>query len=101
MKGKAQSNAGSNFPLLTKFNPSPPLMVIRCSTMVALTAEDLAISITCTKHFHQALWLVETADHSKLRVTIRRRTSRILAFQRFCLSAHCLVYDGRLWCLTD
>ncbi|GME25191.1 hypothetical protein GTA08_BOTSDO06172 [Neofusicoccum parvum] len=42
--------------------------------MASFSPEDKAIRITCTKQFHQVLWLPETADHPKLKVTYSTTT---------------------------
>ncbi|KAK9236843.1 hypothetical protein V1525DRAFT_389108 [Lipomyces kononenkoae] len=43
--------------------------------MTSFSPEDQAIRIICTKHFHRALWLSETANHSKLKVTYSTTTN--------------------------
>ena len=43
--------------------------------MTSFSSEEEAIRTICTKHFHQALWLPETANHSKLRVTYSTTTN--------------------------
>lgn len=43
--------------------------------MMPFSLEDHAISIICKKHFHQALWLPGTANHSKLKVTYSTTTN--------------------------
>ncbi|KAF2866832.1 hypothetical protein BDV95DRAFT_199452 [Massariosphaeria phaeospora] len=40
-----------------------------------LSSEDRAIRMVCAKHFHQALWLPETTDHPKLKVTYSTTTN--------------------------
>ncbi|KAF2147799.1 hypothetical protein K461DRAFT_248700, partial [Myriangium duriaei CBS 260.36] len=42
---------------------------------MSLSPEDRAIRAICTKNFHQALWLPETADHPKLKVTYSTTTN--------------------------
>lgn len=37
--------------------------------IMANAREEQAIQTLCAKHLHRALWLPETADHPKLRVT--------------------------------
>jgi len=43
--------------------------------MPSSLAEDQAIRAVCANHLHQVLWLPETADHPKLRVTYSTTTN--------------------------
>ncbi|TKA67243.1 hypothetical protein B0A49_12378 [Cryomyces minteri] len=43
--------------------------------MTSSSPKDQAIRAICTKHFHQALWLPGTANHSKLKVTYSTTTN--------------------------
>lgn len=43
--------------------------------MASSTPEDRAIRKICSKNFHQALWLPQTADHAELRVTYSTTTN--------------------------
>jgi len=43
--------------------------------MMSLSPEDQAIRTTCTKQIHQALWLQETANHQRLKVTYSTTTN--------------------------
>ncbi|EXJ79584.1 hypothetical protein A1O3_07863 [Capronia epimyces CBS 606.96] len=43
--------------------------------MTSLSPEDQAIRLTCATHFHQALWLPQTANRAKLRVTYSTTTN--------------------------
>ncbi|KAK4985320.1 hypothetical protein LTR50_006040 [Elasticomyces elasticus] len=43
--------------------------------MASFSPEDQAIRKTCTKHFHQALWLAGTASYPKLKVTYSTTTN--------------------------
>lgn len=43
--------------------------------MASFSAEDQAIRMVCARDFHQSLWLPETAEHSKLRVTFATTTN--------------------------
>jgi hypothetical protein len=45
------------------------------STMTSLSPEDEAIRIICADNFHQSLWLPETANHPKLKVTYSTTTN--------------------------
>ena len=45
------------------------------TVMSSTSAVEQAMRILCTEHFHQVLWLPETADHPRLRVTFSTTTN--------------------------